>query len=159
MACTSLGVLVTAARKAKLKLFSDAPTPSPNVRDAIYDSDPTTVPLRHPRVAISHLDNGAVVQLRCSGVVASMLDPVLKICTDVGPATRTDRASVRAWALAAEKQIDAKPASILRLSASHLLFVACQDSSQQAHQPGIAFQMYLFVQAGAAEFSAAQCRT
>jgi hypothetical protein len=145
--CTSATMICAAAARAGLTRDSDHPTILPILYLLSY-SRTVFLPVDYRReVNIFHYQNGAVASLLCSGVVAKTLDPVLGVCLDNGPSTRTDRAAVRSWALHAETIIGKSAKAQPTLTSGKLTFVACSDPSfPKTSDKTTAFEMNLYIQ-------------
>ena len=152
-----MAILTRQAKALGLRAKADKPTPVAGLSVQLFDRLQTLPVSKDPLIAVYHLDNGAPYQVVCDAPAARTLDPVLKLCTNVGPSTRTDHARVQAWSLKAESLIKDKPNSILKLESGHLLFVACADADYPPPGGGVQYQMSLYVQTGAGEFSSSQC--
>ena len=157
LACTSAAVIGAAAAKTGLKADKDSATVVPGLSLRFY-SRTVLLPIGSRReVDVYHYANGAVPSLRCSGVVAKTLDPTLGVCTDVGDPARTDRPTVRAWALRAEATVSTSATSQPSLTSGRLTFVACTDPSFPKSAEGMAFQMNIFVLPKGAPHSSQDC--
>ncbi len=108
-------------------------------------------------VMVQYQDNGEVAEISCSGIIGSTLDAIMPICTDAGPSTRTDQATVRTWALHAGATLLRKPTSVLKLSTSGMLFAACADAQFPPGQPIGKPQMRLFVASPTGVFNPSLC--
>ena len=157
LSCTSATVIGASAARIGLKYDGDGPTILSSLFLLSYTRT-VLLPIAYRRaVYIYHYKNGAVPSLLCSGVVAKTLDPALSVCTDLGASTRTDRPTVRAWALRAEATVTKSAKAQPTLTSGSLTFVACVDPSFPKGGGSIAFQMNLYVQHSGAKTYSSDC--